>query len=325
MLKGFTRAASSALSLARQQAGVRGATETGSNHLLFGLSLDPEGRSIAARVMAFSGIEFAMEPTVSNESSGAPPFSAECLRTLELAFRKSRESNEEIVGTGHLMLAILDQSAGSGFELLRDGCSTIETLKENIQVEMANKDWVAEESGMSVVSGQPDPFEASFGPAFSETAQNALALCNAHALLRDGAVQTLEDLVVGLLSERDGVAAMVLASNGVSLDVDQSRLPADRNNRLGVLPSSEVLMALAESIRLATENGHATVGTGHLLISVLAVGGHAQGDWLARCLNKRSILIDQTRLLLGQLESAASDGIIAVVGGDALSGVISDI
>jgi hypothetical protein len=80
-------------------------------------------------------------------------------------------------------------------------------------------------------------------------------------------------LVLGLLSETEGVAARALAAQGVELDAAQARFeepasPAKKPPRFSTDAKKVMQLALREALK----RGHNYIGTEHLLLGVLAAG-----------------------------------------------------
>jgi hypothetical protein len=80
-------------------------------------------------------------------------------------------------------------------------------------------------------------------------------------------------LVLGLLSETEGLAARALAAQGIELDAAEARFeepasPAGKPPRF----SNEAKKAIQLALREALARGHNYIGTEHLLLGVLAAG-----------------------------------------------------
>src|SRR3954468_11963983 len=97
------------------------ANETiGVAHLVLGLVADPD--STAARVIAAQGIALddvrrtatATLPGRAEEVPAMIPFDAHARRALELTFREAMRLDAQIIGTGHLLLAVLAVEDGTG-------------------------------------------------------------------------------------------------------------------------------------------------------------------------------------------------------------------
>lgn len=141
-------------------------------------------------------------------------------------------------------------------------------------------------------------------PVFERfTTQVPAAVVAAIRFPRDGAYIEPVDLLLGLLSVPDGLAATVLASHGVVLQRAKARIESLRPDRRqrprrhrtakgrsaqarmeSELPQliSEAARRLVaeEALKQAHENGQGAIGTGHLLLAILEEGNGAISEVL---------------------------------------------
>jgi hypothetical protein len=116
----FTDRARTVVVRAQEEARQAGNETIGVAHLVLGLVADPE--STAARAITAQGISLddvnrtatATLPGRSEEVSELIPFDAHARRVLELTFREALRLGSEQVGTGHVLLAVLEAEDGTG-------------------------------------------------------------------------------------------------------------------------------------------------------------------------------------------------------------------
>jgi ATP-dependent Clp protease ATP-binding subunit ClpA len=121
--QGFSRfddRARAAVVAAQEAARAAGNDTIGVAHLVLGLLAVPE--STAARAVAAQGVSIdevrrtatATLPAASDEVPALVPFDAHARRALELTFREAMRLDARAIGTGHLLLAVLDVEDGTG-------------------------------------------------------------------------------------------------------------------------------------------------------------------------------------------------------------------
>jgi hypothetical protein len=116
----FDERARAAVVAAQEAARAAGNDTIGVAHLVLGLLADPE--STAARAVAAQGVSSdevrqtatATLPAASDEVPALVPFDAHARRALELTFREAMRLDAPAIGTGHLLLAVLDVEDGTG-------------------------------------------------------------------------------------------------------------------------------------------------------------------------------------------------------------------
>ncbi len=126
---------------------------------------------------------------------------------------------------------------------------------------------------------------SSVGPgysSFTDRARKVMQLANQEAQRCNRPMIGTEDVLLGLVKEGSGVAAIVLRNMGVDLrkirvEVERLVLPEPQGAALpGKLPQTErTKLAVAAAIDAARELGHNYVGTEHLLLGLLAGEGIA--------------------------------------------------
>jgi hypothetical protein len=118
--KRFTGPARSAVVASMNQAKESGHPEIHPEHLALGLLDIPE--SVALRALAAQGVDpdvarrvlTAALPVAEGEIPTLVPFDARSRKALELTFREALRLGQELVGTGHMLLALLEEEPDGG-------------------------------------------------------------------------------------------------------------------------------------------------------------------------------------------------------------------
>jgi ATP-dependent Clp protease ATP-binding subunit ClpC len=121
---------------------------------------------------------------------------------------------------------------------------------------------------------------------FTDRARRVLVLAQDEARERGHGFVGTEHLLLGLLAEEEGIAALVLESLGISLEETRDRVEeiAGRGQEAPparipfTLPARQVL---ERSLQEALQLGHTYVGTEHLLLSLIAEGDGIAAQLLA--------------------------------------------
>ena len=132
--KGFTERANEALNLAVEAAQDFGHTYIGSEHVLIGLLR--EGNGVAARLLEDAGVaaeavEQALAATVGRgEPTELTPdrFTPRAKRIVEMAVAAARATGSALVGTEHLLLALLEEGDNYAVRFLSKGGADVAAL-----------------------------------------------------------------------------------------------------------------------------------------------------------------------------------------------------
>jgi ATP-dependent Clp protease ATP-binding subunit ClpA len=123
--------------------------------------------------------------------------------------------------------------------------------------------------------GSPtDPGSNQGFERFTPRAKNVVMAAHQAAVEAGNAEIELAHLVLGLVSEPDGIAARAIESTGVSLDAvqqaAQGALPPAIDDAPRLVPyGAEARKALQLTFREALRLGHNYIGTEHLLLALL--------------------------------------------------------
>lgn len=116
----FTPRARNVVMAAQEQARTAGNAEISPGHLVLGLLADPEGlgaKAIAAQGVTPEAIRQAVTaslPAPAGEVPAVIPFDQQARKALELTFREALRLGHNFIGTEHMLLALLEQEAGTG-------------------------------------------------------------------------------------------------------------------------------------------------------------------------------------------------------------------
>jgi len=123
----FTRPAKQAVKRGHEAARQAGHRVVDTDHVLLGLLAAAED-DLALRALAAQGVtaDSARRAAIAALSPGDPdaapsghiPFSPHCKRLLELAVRGAQRMGHRHIGTGHILLALLDEDTGPGGAIL---------------------------------------------------------------------------------------------------------------------------------------------------------------------------------------------------------------
>ncbi|HST48063.1 Clp protease N-terminal domain-containing protein [Jatrophihabitans sp.] len=116
----FTQRARNAVLAAQQEARATGSDKVLAQHLVLGLLEDP--KSIASAVLRGRGVKpealrRAVTATLPPAAGPVPdliPYDADARKALELTFREALRLGHNYIGTEHILLALLEQEAGTG-------------------------------------------------------------------------------------------------------------------------------------------------------------------------------------------------------------------
>ena len=123
---------------------------------------------------------------------------------MATANQQAQQFGHDRIGTEHIFLGLLKQDAGTGAKILRDRGVDIEKM-------------LAEVDQVLKLKGKPEPAAESERPSTPPALQVVTyAIEEAGALNHDHT--GTEHLLLGLLRETDGIAALVLANLGVKLE-----------------------------------------------------------------------------------------------------------
>jgi ATP-dependent Clp protease ATP-binding subunit ClpA len=263
----------------------------GTEHLLLGLVREGEG--VAAQVLDSLGVDLSalrrfVEASIGRGDSTTSPSEITLIprtkKVIELAIDEARKLGHSHVGTEHLLLGLVREGGHIGAKALESLGVTLETVRERIMTTLGQPQQPGIGTGPS--ASAPYSNEQFAGPfdRFTDRAKRVLALAQDEAMRFNHNYIGTEHLLLGLIREKDGVAARALHTLGVELD--KARLALDfivgrgdaatTPSEITLSPRTKKIIELA--MDEARKLGHGRVGTEHLLLGLAREGeGIASG------------------------------------------------
>jgi ATP-dependent Clp protease ATP-binding subunit ClpA len=124
MFERFTNQARRVVVLAQEESRSLHHNYIGTEHLVLGLLREGQGtgaRALEAQDITVEAVRRAVETRIgqgSQEQSGHIPFTPRAKKALELSLRESLALGHNYIGTGHILLGLIRQDDGVGFEIL---------------------------------------------------------------------------------------------------------------------------------------------------------------------------------------------------------------
>jgi ATP-dependent Clp protease ATP-binding subunit ClpA len=205
-------------------------------------------------------------------------FTDRARKVVALANQEAIRFNHQFIGTEHVLLGMVKEGSGTGANVLRD--LNIDLRKVRLEVEKLIK------SGPEMVKPGKLPQTPRFKKAIEYAIEEARFLGHHHV--------GTEHLLLGLIRERDGVAAQVLRNFGVNLDelrkrILESGLNSERVEMADPDPSvpqhaltQTAVNALRSSFVSFRSPSGVPISTGHILIGLLREKDSVAGKVLAK-------------------------------------------
>jgi ATP-dependent Clp protease ATP-binding subunit ClpA len=295
----FTERARKVLSLAQDEAQRFNHNYIGTEHLLLGLVR--EGDGVAAKVLSNLGVDLAqVRATVELIMGrgdrivlGEIGLTPRAKKVIELAVDEARRLNHHYIGTEHLLLGLVREGegiAGRVLEMLGVNLEKVRTQTIQVLSGVSRQTPAAPQAA----PGEPwiqrrlrdgDIDRDRFGTftdrdrfdRFTERARKVLSLAQDEAQRFNHNYIGTEHLLLGLVSEGDGIAAHVLGNLGVELARVRSAVEfiIGRGDRIvlgeiGLTPRAKKVIDLA--VDEARRMDHHYVGTEHLLLGLVREG-----------------------------------------------------
>jgi ATP-dependent Clp protease ATP-binding subunit ClpA len=214
------------------------------------------------------------------------PYTWRAKRVLEFAMDEARQLSHSYIGTEHLLLGLLREKKGAAAQVLADAGVTAEGVRGAVLRVLQDglPEPVPEPPPLAVVPADVTPIDAITARAdqavmsgYTPRGRRVLAAAMVEAARLGADEVGTEHLLLGLLTERDGVAAAILARLG--FDGERARATFDftptdmRRAAAANLPFSDALRRALLQAREANVDGRgAKVGTDGLLIGLLTEG-----------------------------------------------------
>jgi ATP-dependent Clp protease ATP-binding subunit ClpA len=218
----FTERAKHVMTFAQQEAEGAGVNYIGTEHLLLGLLHESDG--VAAHALANLGVDSlrareTVERLVGEVRPGGGMQIVPTSRTkkvIELAFEEAREMGDPLVGTEHLLLAILTDGDGVGARALFELGVTIEAARAEVR-RLCQVGAQHVRASAQVPLAAPEP-PMGHGPELAKL----LAAAERLARQEDSRIVLLQHLFLAM-AEQDRTAS-ILEHHGVVVSAMRARL-----------------------------------------------------------------------------------------------------
>ena len=277
----YAERARRAILRAQDEAARTRAGHVGSEHLLVGLLLESDG--VAARALRHLGVEVeSVRPIVESKTEpslvGDPKLTSEAKQILEISVLEAQRFRRSLVGTEHLLLALMIEENGTGAAILRDIGVDLHEARA-IVFDFAGPAEAPPDPLELAREEQPRPKrrgrEDKLWKRLDDDAKRALACAQQEAALRRYASVGSEHVLLGLLSAEQSVAARLLHARGVFLPQLRAHIKArvpDGNDAVEdeAIFDDKTLEFLERAAAEAKSLGRNFIGTEHLLLALLS-------------------------------------------------------
>jgi ATP-dependent Clp protease ATP-binding subunit ClpC len=187
-------------------------------------------------------------------------FTERAKKVLTLAQQEAQAAHHGYIGTEHLLLALLGEASGLGAVALSNLGVRIDRVRDAIQAVLSDQAPIEPPTTVVPTARVKRVVEISFEEA-RRMGHNYVGT---------------EHLLLGLLIEGEGIAAMVLADLGVTLEAARAEIerllqtlpPAETQTQparpRGPAPSPTVIEVVERARTLAAEAGASEIGLEHL-------------------------------------------------------------
>jgi ATP-dependent Clp protease ATP-binding subunit ClpA/predicted dehydrogenase len=273
-------------------------------------------------------VEHEVGTCPDQKSLGKISYAPRLERVLALAATEAKNLHHDLVGTEHILLALLREGDGVvpivlkklGVDLEKTRAELLQVMEKATGIPAASKGEKPGFLGKLFAKGTPaggQPSQEAALRNFTPRAQQALALARKEADRFNHSFVGTEHLLLGLIALNQGVAVTVLQKLGLDLDsvrkeVEKQVGTGPDQKIIGNIPyTPRVKKVLALAAKEAKNLHHFYVGTEHILLGLMR-----EGDGVAaRVLKNFKVDIEQTRLeILKEL-----DPTFAAVPGDAVT------
>ncbi len=296
----FTEGARKVLLLADEEARRFQHNYIGTEHLLLGLIREKDG--IAAKVLSALGVELnkvraATEFIIGRGDRiimGEIGLTPRAQKVIGLAADEARRLNHQYVGTEHLLLGIVREGGGIAVGVLESLGANLEKVRRQTLQALGLHDsplmkrvdfhdwWRAAGRGGTAQQSEAPQLKETLDTTprfykFTEQAKKVLLLADEEARRFQHNYIGTEHLLLGLIREKDGIAAKVLSNLGIGLSPARSGVEfiIGRGDRIivgeiGLTPRAKKVIEFADGE--ARRLNHQYVRTEHLLLGIVREG-----------------------------------------------------
>ncbi|MDX6628744.1 MAG: ATP-dependent Clp protease ATP-binding subunit ClpC [Gaiellales bacterium] len=271
MFERFTERARQVVVFAQDEARALQHASIGTEHILLGLLREEAG--LAARALASFGltVEAVRAQVVivvgrgEEPAPSAMPFTPVAKRVLELALREALSLGHNYIGTEHILLGLVREDEGAATRVLLDLDLDAATIRREIVRRLEGPGRHASRTGGQATTGEM---------LLTRAGEQALELAAEEARALGHNYVGTEHFVLGLLRERQGLAAQLLIALGITRAEVRTRVIAYvgegdevTTGELVVTPRAQRVLELAR--REARSRGRNAVGTEDILLGLI--------------------------------------------------------
>jgi len=296
----------------------------GTEHLL--LALIKEGEGVAASTLQGLGItleaaRLQLENIIGPDTAQSPdpvPFTPRVKNVLELSLREASELGHRYIGTEHLLLALVREGEGVGCQILvRLGCGLGQIrARARVLALLSPEGEKAKSAPAESPSSDASQSAGDMLALFTDRARRVVFLAQEEArTLHHDSIGT-EHILLGLVRDREGLAARVLRLLDVSLEPVRQQVTEitgqGQQAPSGHLPFSPKAKEVLElSLRAAREFDHDYIGTEHLLLGLLREKDSTAAQVIVKLAGESGRATDDAGVLaeLGAARQALTDAI----------------
>jgi ATP-dependent Clp protease ATP-binding subunit ClpA len=288
MFKSVTGRARRVMVLAQEEARMLNHDYVGTEHLLLGLMREGEG--VAARALGPLGISLGAVRRQVKEIIGpglqAPrghiPLTPRAKKVLELSLAEARQLGHDHVGTGHILLGLVREGGCVATQVLVELGAELNRVRQQVIQLLPGGQGKESAAGPGNAAGKPaledarDDLKSMF-KYFTDRARRASVLAEKEARMLNHDYIGTEHILLGLISEGEGVGVHALESLGIELEAVRQQVEKTigqglraPSGRIPFTPRSEKVLEL--TVGEARQLGHDYIGTEHILLGLIGEG-----------------------------------------------------
>jgi hypothetical protein len=288
MLKNLTDRARRVIVLAQEEARILNHDYVGTEHLLLGLMREGEG--VAARALGPLGISLGAVRRQVKEIIGhglqAPrghiPLTPRTKKVLELSLAEARRLGHDHVGTGHILLGLVREGEGVATQVLVKLGAELNRVHQQVIQLLPGGQGKESAAGPENAAGKPAPEDArddrkSIFKYFTDRARRLMILAEKEARMLNHNYIGTEHILLGLISEGEGVGVHALESLGIELEAVRQQVEKTIGHGLQAPPgripfTPRTKKVLELTVGEARQLGHDYIGTEHILLGLIGEG-----------------------------------------------------
>jgi ATP-dependent Clp protease ATP-binding subunit ClpA len=213
-------------------------------------------------------------------------FTDRALKAMALARKEAQRFNHDFIGTEHILLGLVGEGSGVAANVLKDLRVDLRKIRAEVEKNV--------QAGTAMITMGQLPF--------TPRAKKVLELAKAEASELGFIYIGTEVLLLGLLAEREGIAAQVLLGLGLNLEEVRSRVLSLLHMAERFTGQLDRVLDFAFDEAKGQRQGEGLVDIAHIFLGLLAKGGRVTQDLLR--ISGINISIQKAR---GQLEKKLAE------------------